>query len=78
MFIELSQTYSNAHLGTANGGVGTTTQRFLMHFESGWEIYDNGNGKAHWANSTLGMNKSTDQSYEEIKARLIKAGLLIG
>lgn len=78
MFIELTQTYSNHHMGTANGGIGHTTQRFLMHFASGWEIYeDTKSGKAHWVNNTLAMNKTADQSYEQIKSKLIKAGLLI-
>ena len=52
--------------------------RFLLDFNSGWEIYDNKSEPAGWVNNSLGMNKNVSETYEEIKSKLIKAGLLIG
>lgn len=76
MFIELSYKYSSDQQGTAVGQ-NQITRYFLMDFQSGWEIYDNGSAPAHWTNNVLGMNKSTNENYAQIKAQLIKAGLLI-
>ena len=76
MFIELSYNYVNQGQGTG-GGQSTSRQYFIMDFHSGWEIYDHGNAPTHWSNNTLGMNKSVSETYAEIKAKLIKSGLLI-
>ena len=52
--------------------------KFLLDFQSGWEIHDNGDNPATWVNNHLGQNKSVQETYAEIKHKLIRAGLLIG
>lgn len=73
MFIELTATTWDQEK-RAN----VSTHKFLMHFQSGWEIHDNGFAGASWANHNIGMGKDTGETYDEIKQKLAKAGLLIG
>jgi hypothetical protein len=42
-------------------------QRFLLDFDSGWEIYDNGSAPALWSNYTQSRNLDSKQTYEEIR-----------
>jgi hypothetical protein len=63
MFIELT-----------NGIAG---RKFLIDFQSGWEITDRQGMPAHWANNTLGMNLNVIETYTEIKNKLEDAGLFV-
>lgn len=41
--------------------------RFLLDFDSGWEIHDNGSSPALWTNYVQGRNLNVSQTYEEIR-----------
>ena len=52
----------------------TTRQgnRYLHDIDSGWEVYDNGDGNyAHWVNNTEGRNMDCSDSYEMVKKKLL-------
>lgn len=74
MFIELTKPINKY----SNPPIEQKVKKFLMHFQSGWCIYDNGSDvSAHWCNDTLGMNYDVTETYQQIKDKLITAGLLI-
>jgi hypothetical protein len=70
MFIELTQR-------TYEKGEYKIKGKFLMDFQSGWEIYDKGAEPAHWVNNTLGANHNVNETYAEIKSKLVSANLFI-
>lgn len=70
-FIELTDRWYN-------GKEYIIRNKFLLDFQSGWEIHDNAEKPATWVNNHLGMNKSVQETYAEIRHKLIRAGLLIG
>lgn len=46
--------------------------RFLMDFDSHWEIYDNGDQPAGWDNREQGRNLDCADTYEQVRAKLLK------
>jgi hypothetical protein len=51
---------------------------FLIDLQSGWEIYDKGEGKeAQWVNHEQARNLSASNTYAEVKAKLIESGQLV-
>lgn len=74
MFIELTrQHWDSKEKKYLKGG------KFLMDFDSGWEICDKGPGEsAHWQNMTLGMNHTVNETYQEIYDQLLNAGMIMG
>lgn len=72
MFIELTQ--RNWNRDSKEYEIGS---KFLLDINTDWEICDMGDGPAHWQNMKLGQNKMVNETYIEIKEKLIRAGLLI-
>ena len=43
----------------------------MYDFDSGWEIYDNGDNPAGWTNHREGRNMDAEETYIEIKNQLV-------
>jgi hypothetical protein len=72
MFIELTDRKYDSDARAYKTG-----DKFLLDFQSGWEIYDNGDGPASWVNMNIGQNKSVNETYRQIREKLIKSGMLM-
>lgn len=46
--------------------------RFLMDFDSHWEVVDHGDKPAQWNNHEQARNLDCRETYEQIKAKLVK------
>lgn len=46
--------------------------RFLIDFASGWEIHDRGEKPAHWDNYIQARNMDCQETYDEIRDKMIK------
>lgn len=46
--------------------------RFLIDFDSAWEIEDRGQAPALWSNHEQGRNMDCKETYEVIRAKLLK------
>lgn len=52
--------------------------RFMKDMEnSGWEIHDRGDAPACWVNHQMGMNHDVFETYEDLKAKFTRAGLML-
>lgn len=47
-------------------------QKFLYDLETGWEIFDNGDKPALWANHREARNLDALETYEEVKSQLVE------
>lgn len=46
--------------------------RFLIDFDSHWEIEDRGTAPAMWSNHEQARNMDCRETYEEVRAKLIR------
>lgn len=48
--------------------------RFLIDFQSHWEIEDRGGNPAMWTNHEQARNMDCRETYEEVRAKLLTKG----
>jgi hypothetical protein len=46
--------------------------RFLIDFDSHWEVIDRGDKPATWVNNEQARNLDCAETYEQVRAKLIK------
>lgn len=51
--------------------------KYLYDFDSGWEIYDKGDGPAAWGNNREGRNLHSRETYADIRERIAKVSPML-
>lgn len=49
--------------------------KYLYDFDTGWEIYDNGDKPAGWSNHREARNMDATETYADLRARFIARSL---